>query len=68
MHLELHIVIRRRPADILRFPGTVDNVVKWDRGVVRTVITKTTLRELLRGLGRYDSPIVVGAFDQGGGR
>jgi len=42
MHLESQIVIRRRPADILRFLGTVDNVVKWDRGVVRTVTTKTT--------------------------
>jgi len=42
MHLEFQIVIHRETADIWRFLGCVENVARWDRGVVRTTITSST--------------------------
>jgi hypothetical protein len=41
MHLESQIVVHREPADVWRFLGSVENVTKWDRGVMRTTTTKT---------------------------
>jgi hypothetical protein len=40
MHLESQIVIHRQPADVWAFLGSIENVAKWDRGVVRTTATK----------------------------
>ena len=40
MHLESQIVIHREAADVWKFLGSVENVAKWDRGVVRTTTTK----------------------------
>lgn len=42
MHLESQILVHREPADVWRFLDCVENVVKWDRGVVRTTITSAT--------------------------
>lgn len=42
MHLESQIVIHRDPLDVWGFLGPVENVAKWDRGVVRTTTTKET--------------------------
>jgi len=42
MHLESQIVINREPADVWRFFCCVENVAKWDRGVVRTITTTAT--------------------------
>lgn len=40
MHLESEIVIHRGPSDVWKFLGSVENVARWDRGVVRTTTTK----------------------------
>lgn len=40
MHLESSILIGRKPEDVWRFLGSVENISAWDRGVKRTRTTQ----------------------------
>ena len=42
MHLESEIVIRRGAAAVWSFLGSVENIARWDRGVVRATNTKAS--------------------------